>query len=185
MDRESTVKASLQESLDLKATFLDRSDEIAKAAEMWVKTLLAGGRIYFAGNGGSAADSQHLATELVGRFERDNGFAAQALTTDTSLLTALGNDFSFDEIYQSASQSPRADRRSPGGHLHLGEFQEHHSSCSASKRDGNNHSGPGWRRRWSPGRVVRPLPGGSQLENLPGAGSAYHSRPYPLRTDRS
>ena len=63
-------------------------------------TLRAGGKIIFCGNGGSAADSQHLASELTGRFTKDRPpFAAIALTTDTSALTCIGNDYSFGEIF--------------------------------------------------------------------------------------
>ena len=63
-------------------------------------TYRKGGRLYIAGNGGSAADSQHLATELVCRFASDRQpIPAEALTTDTSLLTAIANDYGFDEIF--------------------------------------------------------------------------------------
>ncbi|HPB75668.1 MAG TPA: D-sedoheptulose 7-phosphate isomerase [Chromatiaceae bacterium] len=59
-----------------------------------------GGRIFWLGNGGSAADSQHLASELVGRFERERpGLAAIALTTDSSALTAIGNDYGFEQVF--------------------------------------------------------------------------------------
>jgi D-sedoheptulose 7-phosphate isomerase len=64
------------------------------------KCLDQGGKIVWAGNGGSAADSQHLAAELVGRFRRDRkGLASLALTTDTSILTSVGNDLGFDTIF--------------------------------------------------------------------------------------
>ena len=64
------------------------------------KTLRNGGKILFCGNGGSAADSQHLAAELTGRFIKDRRpLAAMALSTDTSALTCIGNDYSFDEIF--------------------------------------------------------------------------------------
>jgi len=59
-----------------------------------------GGTIYLCGNGGSAADCQHLAAELVGRFQRERlGFRAVALTTDTSILTAVGNDYGFEHVF--------------------------------------------------------------------------------------
>ena len=68
--------------------------------EVCAAAIGAGGKILFMGNGGSAADAQHLATELVVRFEADRAaIAALALTTDTSLLTAAGNDLGFDEIF--------------------------------------------------------------------------------------
>lgn len=63
-------------------------------------TYLRGNSVYIAGNGGSAADAQHIAAELVGRFKRDRrALSAFALTTDTSCLTAIGNDFGFDDIF--------------------------------------------------------------------------------------
>ncbi len=64
------------------------------------KSLQAGGKIIFIGNGGSAADSQHLAAELVGRYKKNRaGIAAIALTTDTSALTAIANDFGYDHVF--------------------------------------------------------------------------------------
>ncbi len=73
---------------------------IVRAAEMMTGCLLADGRILACGNGGSAADAQHFAAELVGRFERERpGLPAIALTTDTSLLTAIANDYSFEQIF--------------------------------------------------------------------------------------
>jgi D-sedoheptulose 7-phosphate isomerase len=62
--------------------------------------LRGGGKVLFCGNGGSAADAQHLAAELMGRFLRDRApLAAVALTVDTSALTAIGNDYAFDEVF--------------------------------------------------------------------------------------
>lgn len=73
---------------------------VVAAADFIVKTLRAGGKILFCGNGGSAADSQHLAAELMGRFLRDRGpLPALALTVDTSALTAIGNDYGFDDVF--------------------------------------------------------------------------------------
>ncbi|HTS42703.1 MAG TPA: D-sedoheptulose 7-phosphate isomerase [Xanthobacteraceae bacterium] len=65
------------------------------------RALREGGKVMLAGNGGSAADSQHIAAELLGRYKIDRAsLAAIALTTDTSALTSIGNDFSFDEIFE-------------------------------------------------------------------------------------
>jgi len=67
---------------------------------LFIKSLEAGGKIIFIGNGGSAADAQHLAAELIGRFMKNRkALAAIALTTDTSILTAVANDFGFDQIF--------------------------------------------------------------------------------------
>jgi D-sedoheptulose 7-phosphate isomerase len=66
-----------------------------------IEALLSGGKVFWCGNGGSAADCQHLAAEFVGRFRRERrGLASIALTTDTSILTAIGNDYGFDEIFR-------------------------------------------------------------------------------------
>ncbi len=74
--------------------------EIARAAALVQRTLAGGGTLFFCGNGGSAADAQHMATEYVVRYMRNRrALPAIALTTDTSLLTAAGNDFGFDEIF--------------------------------------------------------------------------------------
>ena len=73
---------------------------IAGAVKIIVESLRNGGTVYICGNGGSAADAQHIAGELVGRFLKERkGYRAVALTTDTSILTSIGNDYSFDDIY--------------------------------------------------------------------------------------
>ena len=74
--------------------------KIEEAAERCVSALRAGAKILFAGNGGSAADAQHLAAELVGRLSYNRpAIAALSLSTDTSALTAIGNDYSFDDVF--------------------------------------------------------------------------------------
>ena len=79
---------------------VDMSDQIAGVADLVVNTLENGGKIMFCGNGGSAADAQHLATEYVVRFRRNRRpLTALALTTDTSLLTAAANDFGFEQVF--------------------------------------------------------------------------------------
>ena len=89
---------------DLSATAARAADTlaagIAEATQMVRATLAAGGTLYLVGNGGSAADAQHIATEYTIRYLRTRRpLRAVALTTDTSALTAAGNDFSFDEIF--------------------------------------------------------------------------------------
>ncbi len=70
-------------------------------AEALTKAALSGGKILVCGNGGSAADSQHIAGELVGRFKKERrAIAAIALTADTSILTCLGNDYGFDRVFE-------------------------------------------------------------------------------------
>ncbi len=74
--------------------------EIHDSIQVIIKCLKNGGKIMFCGNGGSAADSQHLAAELIGRYRKNRApLAALALSTDTSTITAIANDFSFDDIF--------------------------------------------------------------------------------------
>ena len=76
------------------------------AAQACIGALATGGRVMFCGNGGSAADAQHLAAELVGRFQHDRpAIGAIALTTDSSILTAIGNDFGFERIFARQVQA--------------------------------------------------------------------------------
>ena len=99
------MSASFSDSLrDLARVATDSASklesEIAIAYEMMRTTISSGGTLMFCGNGGSAADAQHLATEYVVRYRRNRSAQrAIALTTDTSLLTATGNDFGFDQIF--------------------------------------------------------------------------------------
>ncbi len=74
--------------------------KIAEMAEICVEALQKGHKILLCGNGGSAADAQHIAAELVGRFHRERrSLPAIALTTDTSILTSVGNDYSYDDVF--------------------------------------------------------------------------------------
>ncbi len=82
------------------ALFADRSRQLADAAGIIVNTLRTGGRVLVAGNGGSAAEAQHFAGELVGRFLMERRpYAAIALTADTSILTAVGYDYGFEDVF--------------------------------------------------------------------------------------
>jgi D-sedoheptulose 7-phosphate isomerase len=77
-----------------------RADVVVSAAQAIAGALKAGGTVWAFGNGGSAADAQHFVAELVGRYKKDRkGLRAVALTTDTSVLTAVGNDFGFDQVF--------------------------------------------------------------------------------------
>lgn len=79
---------------------------VERIAARMTSCLRAGGTVFWFGNGGSASQAQHLAAELVGRYERDRaGLASVALTTDTSVLTAVSNDYSFDEVFARQVQA--------------------------------------------------------------------------------
>ena len=96
---ETLIEASLDEGIALRQAMLGHTATIAAAGNLWIETLRQGRIVYLAGNGGSAADAQHLAAEMIGRFERLNGYPALALTVDSSALTALGNDFGFEKVF--------------------------------------------------------------------------------------
>ena len=94
------VREALLETSRNFAVFADQADRIEAAAGLMIDGLKGGGKVLFCGNGGSAADSQHLAAELTGRYLRDRApLAAVALTVDTSALTAIANDYSYDEVF--------------------------------------------------------------------------------------
>jgi D-sedoheptulose 7-phosphate isomerase len=101
------IQAHFQESAELKtraAAVL--AEPISQAVELMFTALSNGNKILACGNGGSAADCQHFAAELVGRFERERlPLPAMALTTDTSILTAVGNDYSFNDIFTKQVQA--------------------------------------------------------------------------------
>ena len=101
------ILAHFQESADLKLkSAAALSSPISQAVELMFSALSNGNKILACGNGGSAADCQHFAAELVGRFERERfPLPAIALTTDTSILTAVGNDYSFREIFSKQVQA--------------------------------------------------------------------------------
>ncbi|MGB9613843.1 MAG: D-sedoheptulose-7-phosphate isomerase, partial [Candidatus Margulisiibacteriota bacterium] len=98
---QETIKAELKESLEVKNLVLKNLvSQIEKAARWMIETLKGGGKIFFFGNGGSAADAQHLAAELIGRYRKDRkSLPAIALSTDTSILTAVANDYGFETVF--------------------------------------------------------------------------------------
>ena len=101
------LERSLQEHLDAIQNLLEtRIDEIEQAGEIICTALRNRHKILTCGNGGSAADAQHIAAELVGKYERERpGLPAVALTTDTSALTALSNDYGYKEVFARQVQA--------------------------------------------------------------------------------
>jgi len=104
---QQILLTSLKNSILAQESFaLEQGEAIIALAGEMVKTIRRGGKILLFGNGGSAADAQHLAAEFVNRFLINRRpMAALALTTDSSVLTAVGNDFSFDEIFVKQVQA--------------------------------------------------------------------------------
>ena len=98
-----TLQKNMIASIEAKQRFLLLNDQLAvfdKAVNAVVDRYRLGGRLYIAGNGGSAADAQHLAAEFVSKLARDRApLAAEALTVDSSILTAIGNDYGYDQVF--------------------------------------------------------------------------------------
>lgn len=101
MDLIAHISQQFEDSANAKITAVDAmAAPIAGAIEAMTHALMNGGKILACGNGGSAADCQHFAAELIGRFERERPeLAAIALTTDTSAITAIANDYSYEQIF--------------------------------------------------------------------------------------
>lgn len=104
---EQRIQQAFFESADLKYQTAEQlAPIIASGVSIIVDALTNGGKILVCGNGGSAADAQHFAAEFTGRFERERpGLAAVALNTDTSALTAIGNDYGFDVVFSRQVQA--------------------------------------------------------------------------------
>jgi D-sedoheptulose 7-phosphate isomerase len=101
MDLTAHLRSHFEEGIDLRRRMAETMPgEIARAGQSLAAALKAGRKVLACGNGGSAADSQHFAAEIVGRFERERpGMPAIALTVDTSALTAIANDYDFDRVF--------------------------------------------------------------------------------------
>lgn len=97
---ESIIKSAFADHAEA-IRFLEGATELMeRMAEVLIESLRSGGKVLIFGNGGSAADAQHIAGELLGRFRRERpAFAAVALSTDTSTITAIGNDYSFEQVF--------------------------------------------------------------------------------------
>jgi D-sedoheptulose 7-phosphate isomerase len=95
------IEKTLEESVEAKRAAIKENDQkLLETARLMAQSLTAGGKILLFGNGGSAADAQHIAAEFVNRFQTERvPLAAIALTTDTSIITSIGNDYSFEEIF--------------------------------------------------------------------------------------
>ena len=101
MDSTERIRQHFADSAQLKLDAVDAlAPAVAAAAQILTGSLLADGKILACGNGGSAADAQHFAAEMVGRFERERPeLPAISLSTDTSILTAVANDYSYEQVF--------------------------------------------------------------------------------------
>lgn len=100
----NSLRAGIEESIEVKQQMLNDGDLLAHVVEVgnvMIAAVRRGNRVIFAGNGGSAADAQHLAAEFVSRFEFDRpGLPALSLATDTSMITAIGNDYGYELLFR-------------------------------------------------------------------------------------
>ena len=98
--KDAVLKEFLEHEKTIKAVIETMQEPLIKASQLAVDTLKAGNKIILCGNGGSAADAQHIAAELTGRYKTERkGLSAIAITTDTSALTAIGNDYGYDRVF--------------------------------------------------------------------------------------
>ena len=106
MKNSELIDNAINESIKIKQTLLQDTSTLTDIAKVVSDCLKNNSTVFFCGNGGSAADSQHIAAEFVGRFNMDRiPLPAESLTTNTSILTAIGNDYSFDEIFSRQVQA--------------------------------------------------------------------------------
>jgi len=109
MESLNFFQQHIMRSIEVKNALLDdmtAMSNILKTSELCLEAYKRGNKVILAGNGGSAADSQHIAAEFVSRFEFDRpGLPAMALTTDTSILTAIGNDYGFEKLFARQIQA--------------------------------------------------------------------------------
>lgn len=147
------IKAQIAETEMIMAAMLADQDlryTLASAASACVECLKNGGKILLAGNGGSAADAQHIAGELVSKFAFDRpGLPAIALTTDTSILTAIGNDYGYDKLFARQVQAQGCKDDVFIGYSTSGKSQNILHALEVAKQSGlvtigltGNHGGP-------------------------------------------
>lgn len=105
-ERDIVTETFINHSNVLNETLEKHAENIVRAADLITNCFKSGGKLVIFGNGGSAADSQHMAGEFIGRFLRERkSLPAIALTTDSSILTALGNDYGFDKVFERQIES--------------------------------------------------------------------------------
>lgn len=103
---EEQIKKIMQESMETKKNFMGQIENIQKATKAIINCYRNGGKIFTCGNGGSAADAQHIAAELIGRFEREReSLPAISLTTNSSSITAIANDYDYEIIFERQVES--------------------------------------------------------------------------------
>jgi D-sedoheptulose 7-phosphate isomerase len=158
---------------------------MAAAASACIAALRNGNKILFAGNGGSAADAQHLAGELVSRFNYDRpGLPAFSLSTDTSVLTAIGNDYGYERLFARQIEAVGS-----AGDVFIGISTSGRSpnilNALRTARDKGRHRRPDRQARRRHAVPVRPLPADAVGSDPSHPGRAHQHRPYDLLPDRA
>ena len=175
MDHEARIRAHFAASAELKLAAGEAlAPALARAAEAMTACLFADGRILACGNGGSAGDAQHFAAEMVGRFERERPeLPAISLSTDTSILTAIANDYAFDAGVRQAGAGARPQGRRAARDLDVRQL---------GQRD-RRHRGRA-RARDARGRAHRQGRGPHRRDARPRATSTSASRTIAPRASR-
>ena len=132
MSLEDRIQKQFRDSIAVKQLSLDTLvTPIQKAALLMSERLKAGNKIMSCGNGGSAADAQHFSAELLNRFERERApLAGLALTTDSSTLTSVGNDYSFNQVFSKQVMGLGID-----GDVLLARVEQAGAACHTGRRD--------------------------------------------------
>ena len=150
---------ALSEHITIIRRLQSHQDEFERAAILITEALSRGNKVLWCGNGGSAADSQHLAAELVGRFRRRrSGLASIALTTDTSVLTAIANDCGYDEVFERQVEALCQPGDVVVGISTSGNSKNVCAALQKARQIGGLHGRHDGQERWPPGRARRCLP---------------------------
>ena len=132
---QNIIQQRFQEHMEVAQAVMqsDILEQIERVAEVVKKALADGHKVLFCGNGGSAADSQHLAAEFVGRFQKERrGLPAIALTVDTSILTAVSNDYGYDKVF--VRQVEALAQAADGGYAQIHGYVHQRVQLSAGGR---------------------------------------------------
>ena len=161
-------------------------DTLVAAAEITAKALQRGKKLLVAGNGGSAADAQHLAAEFVGRFTKDRpAMRAVALTTDTSCLTGIGNDYGYERVFDRQIEGAGAARRRFSCNLDFRQFSEPARGTEALPRHADHGDRSERRYRRRNGGTVRPPDPSAFQGDTAHSGGPFGAGTHFLRSDRA
>ena len=183
MSLETRFREAFTESIELKRQVLEaQGPQVAAAAEMLAQVFKAGGKVLIFGNGGSAADAQHLAAEFVNRFQVERPpLAALALTTDSSILTAVANDYDFREVFAKQVRALGRPGDLAWGISTSGNSRQRGRRARRGPGAGSQDPGLERRRRRARGRGRGFSPHRALPEHPPGPGSPHHYRACAVR----